>query len=925
MTPEEALQIADEALLSHAGSSLSDVQRLILRESLAGIGYEGMTGYAPQHIKNEGKKLWDLLSAALGKKVSKTSFKGALEKRLKIGDMVPKPPMFSTYNQETWVGRKTLIDESLLKFQEQIRILWITGIPGIGKTTLGECLASRAWESNPTFQWVYLEVLEGQGADFTTVAADLLAKLGDRDLDPQERNDPKRLTDRLIRKLQSSCYWVQLDSLERLLNPEQGTEFADAHWVTFLQRCLTERDFASRLVLTAQALPSALVEFADRYPNVWEAKTLVGLSSNGPQNEHLEFFGKHGVAVDEENQAILSKLGQVYEGHTLVLQVMSGEIQADFAGDAARYWAVNQQELEQLVRSLDAKRLDETEYNDELDRRVRDRVKKSLQQLPTDAQDLLLRSSVYRRPVPKKFWLAMIDDRSSVQQKEAYRVLCDRVLVEREGIYQDQFLIRQHNLVRAIAQDLLKADTPQIWHQSKRQAAHLWLTAYEPAPDTSNVETVRGSLEAFHHYCEVEDWDAAKTILLDQKIGHQLQIWGDYQEMILLYQKLVGHLQASDEVTCKRGLGNAYFCLSNYSQATNHWQQSLDYARAIGDLQGEGAALGNLGLAYRSLSQYERAINYHHQHLVMARKIADYENVGNALGNLGIAHICLGQYEQARDYYQQHLTIAQEIGDRRGEGSALGGLGLAHHTLGQYERAIDFHQRSLTMVREIDDRRGESNALGNLGLTHHTLGQYEQAIDYYQQHLTIVQEIGDREGEGIDLGNLGLAYYNLGQYERAIDFHQRSLAIAQEIGNCQGEGHTLGNLGLAYYSLMQYEQAIDFCQQSLKIARGIADRRGEGLALTNMGATQLKLEQYPESLANNQTALEIFQETGDRANEAQILKNLTELHQALGEVEVAQQYCQQALALATELGIPLADECRKLLEEIENSTSASSG
>jgi hypothetical protein len=43
---------------------------------------------------------------------------------------------------------------------------------------------------------------------------------------------------------------------------------------------------------------------------------------------------------------------------------------------------------------------------------------------------------------------------------------------------------------------------------------------------------------------------------------------------------------------------------------------------------------------------------------------------------------------------------------------------------------------------------------------------------------------------------------------------------------------------------------------------------------------------------------------------------LAELHQALGEVEVAQQYCQQALALATELGIPLAAECEALLLKI---------
>ena len=64
-------------------------------------------------------------------------------------------------------------------------------------------------------------------------------------------------------------------------------------------------------------------------------------------------------------------------------------------------------------------------------------------------------------------------------------------------------------------------------------------------------------------------------------------------------------------------------------------------------------------------------------------------------------------------------------------------------------------------------------------------------------------------------------------------------------------------------------------------------------------------------------ALEIFQEIGVRQGEAEAFKSLAELHQVLGEIEMAQQYCQQALTLATELGIPLAKECQKLKKELE--------
>jgi hypothetical protein len=48
---------------------------------------------------------------------------------------------------------------------------------------------------------------------------------------------------------------------------------------------------------------------------------------------------------------------------------------------------------------------------------------------------------------------------------------------------------------------------------------------------------------------------------------------------------------------------------------------------------------------------------------------------------------------------------------------------------------------------------------------------------------------------------------------------------------------------------------------------------------------------------------------------------LAELHQALGEGAVARQYCEQALALATELGIPLKAECEALQVKIQNEQS----
>ena len=939
MTPEEAIQAADEALLANADNLLTDIQRLILRESLAGKGYERMEGYETQHIKNEGKKLWDLLSEALGQKVSKTSFRGALEKRWKLGELIPKPPLLSIYNPLTWVGRKVIIDECLPKLQGQARVLWISGISGIGKTALGECLASQAWEGDPTFQWLYLEILEGQSLEFVSVAADLLAKLGETDLDPQERNDPKRLMERLVRKLKVGRYWLQVDSLERLLSSEQPneTEFADRHWVTFLQRCLTEPNFASRLVLTAQALPSSLAELEDRYPNLWQVMTLQGLLANQQDdqqpNEHLALFAKNGLSVNDSSSSYLRRIGQIYEGHPLVLQVIAKEIlAAPFTGSVAMYWERYGNEFEQVARELQVERVSPELYNQALQRRVRRRVELSLKRLPTDALDLLCRSSVYRRPVLETFWLSLLEGHPSQRQQQAYQILNERALVEREGIHQNQFLIRQHNLVRAVAYALLKADI-QMWHQSERQAAHLWLTCYEPVPDASNLEACRGYLEAFNHFCVVEDWDAASELFMqplnpprNSKLYWLLFCGSHYQEQLQLCEQMAVKATPEVEIVCQNGIGIAYDCLADYRRAIAAYKKSLNLAREIGDRHKEGKSLVNMGIAYSNLGEYQQAIELYQQQLEIAREIGDRRGEGLALGNLGGAYSNLGEYQQAIEFILQDLEIAREIGDRRGEGNALGNLGVVYTDLAEYQQAIEFTQQSLEVTREDGDRRGEGMVLGNLGGIYSELGEYEQSVNLFHQRLQIAREIKDQRGESYALGSLGDSFISLGEYNRAIEFLQQALVLSQEIENRQGEANALSGLGIAYgnlgeyqqaleliqdalvikrkigdrrgegnalgslgivcSNLGEYEQAIDFHQQYLMIAREIGDLRGQGIALLNMGATQLKLEHYAECLTNNQAALEIFQGVGDRDSEAKVFKNLAELHQALGAIEV---------------------------------------
>ena len=68
--------------------------------------------------------------------------------------------------------------------------------------------------------------------------------------------------------------------------------------------------------------------------------------------------------------------------------------------------------------------------------------------------------------------------------------------------------------------------------RSSYRAVINWLTKYKPNPDASNLEKVRGLLEAFFHMCGIEEWEKASQIIsiplntsANEVLHNQLKTW----------------------------------------------------------------------------------------------------------------------------------------------------------------------------------------------------------------------------------------------------------------------------------------------------------------------------------------------------------------------------------------------------------------
>jgi hypothetical protein len=496
------------------------------------------------------------------------------------------PVLCSVYNEETWVGREELIESLGHKLQEGYRVLVLAGITGIGKTALAERLALEMPRKWIKFCRINFDD-RGLGRDFASCAAYLLTKLGTV-LTPEDRK-PERLLSHLVQKLRGNRYLVKMDSLEMLLQGDEQTgwhEFQDEKWLDFFQQILAGEDCQSQFFLTSQALPAELETIGSRYPNFWHCQDIRGLT----ETEQLQLFLKNGMETGSQvADYYLKRIGKLYEGHPLVLQVIAGDIlNKPFSGNVRLYWQQYQREFAEIEKDR-TQQYSGTSHQ-LLQLRVKERVKESLQQLPPDAYTLLCRSSVYRRPVPEILWLAILENLPDLQKRAALNLLKSRYLVEEEVetyVYTSSILIRQHNLIRSVAYNLLRSE-PETLKASEYIASWIWQTIYQPQPDAPDSEQLRGYIESLHHLCEVEAWEEASKILLftrtdkfnNRALYTQLLVWNS-EEIIELCSRLLSKLTPSMNAIFLKLLGNAYYLQGDYYQAIEYHQQSLTIVSKI--------------------------------------------------------------------------------------------------------------------------------------------------------------------------------------------------------------------------------------------------------------------------------------------------------------------------------------------------------
>ncbi|MDQ5824123.1 MAG: tetratricopeptide repeat protein [Chloroflexota bacterium] len=154
-----------------------------------------------------------------------------------------------------------------------------------------------------------------------------------------------------------------------------------------------------------------------------------------------------------------------------------------------------------------------------------------------------------------------------------------------------------------------------------------------------------------------------------------------------------------------------------------------------------GRALNGLGHLVMDMGDdsLETAYKYITQSLEVWRALGDKAEMAWAYYGQGGIKLGLNRDPEAIPLYEQALALWREVGDKWGEARALDMLGEVHLVLAEFDKAEAFHTPSLAIFLEMGDQQGVARAQMGLGVLATIRGQYDRARGYLEGSLEVAQ------------------------------------------------------------------------------------------------------------------------------------------------------------------------------------------
>ena len=387
-------------------------------------------------------------------------------------------------------------------------------------------------------------------------------------------------------------------------------------------------------------------------------------------------------------------------------------------------------------------------------------------------------------------------------------------------------------------------------------------------------------LKAAQHLNQKEKEAGARDIR-----GLSLQGTRQFEEAVAEHSAAAAIFRATgDRYREGRALHNKGMALEElrrFSEAIQAYQKDFAICREMGDLVGQGITLNSMSSCLREENRLEEAVNACRASIAIHQETGDRHRTGMALNSLAAALTDMGRLDEGITAGREAVAILRETRDRYMEGQALLTLGNLLLQKKSFVEGTELTRDAIAVFQEIGDLHAEGSATNNLGSAFLWTKHFDEAAATYERAVAIARETGDRYQEGIASYNRGLALVRLQRFDKAIGAYRDSVAIFREIEDLQHEARALHDLSVAQYEMQDDQGMIATSREAAAAFRATGDRRREGIALMNLGIALMNKGEFREAITVSRDAVVAFRDSGDAENARVAMANAKAAEAAL--------------------------------------------
>ena len=217
----------------------------------------------------------------------------------------------------------------------------------------------------------------------------------------------------------------------------------------------------------------------------------------------------------------------------------------------------------------------------------------------------------------------------------------------------------------------------------------------------------------------------------------------------------------------------------DFNKAIAYAKQARTIAEKTGFQKGLGFAHKAIALAYYNKSNYPEALDQCQKSLNIFESIRLKSGIASILGIIGAIYYNTGDDTQAIEYHLKSLKVGEEINDKMRIGTSMNNIGSVYkNNPATVDKGLEYFLRALPIFEELKYDYGVGTISGNIGEIYFDRKQYEKALPYF---VTALKMFAGTIDATFPLTILGKIYANREDFQTAYHYHNQAVDIANKL------------------------------------------------------------------------------------------------------------------------------------------------